>query len=412
MNPRELVDHIRSGPAELVLDEPLRFRRRTRSNPCDFNEFLQALQTSETIRIARCASQTLGITEDEWVLLVKTMGRIQDVQLLVFNLTHDSREFRPFQAVAEAVNSARSLRKLRIGLSSASLPRDPSGIGIIALANALREHTSLQEFIWNDSCSRVHMEAAQITALDRVLWALPACPHLRKVVIMTEFASADTMKNLLQLRPAAELSLVLEMDQWLAVADGIRQGHCNIKHLCLEMFQISRSETTEAVKAVASAIREDSSLECLVLPMEDGFTDEAGEALAEALTVNKTLRMLLLSDTLCDRDPVHTKGCLGAPAYDAFSAMLRVNTSLVLRLPPFETADADERLRESHKQMEIEQVLNKVGRGRLLASRQTPREEWVDALHELSSSNVDETPEFNVSCLYSLLRLHPAVCMS
>jgi hypothetical protein len=43
MNPRELVDHIRSGPAWLVLilGIPLRFRRRTRSNPCDFNEFLE-----------------------------------------------------------------------------------------------------------------------------------------------------------------------------------------------------------------------------------------------------------------------------------------------------------------------------------------------------------------------------------
>jgi hypothetical protein len=50
MNPRELVDHIRSGPAELVLSKPLRFRRRTRSNPCDFSEFLQALQSTETIR--------------------------------------------------------------------------------------------------------------------------------------------------------------------------------------------------------------------------------------------------------------------------------------------------------------------------------------------------------------------------
>jgi hypothetical protein len=50
MNPRELVDHIRSGPAELELKEPLRFRRQTRSNPCDFSEFLQALQCSEAIR--------------------------------------------------------------------------------------------------------------------------------------------------------------------------------------------------------------------------------------------------------------------------------------------------------------------------------------------------------------------------
>jgi hypothetical protein len=53
-------------------------------------------------------------------------------------------------------------------------PRDPSGI--IALANALREHTNLQEFFWNDL--NFQMEAVQITALDPVLLALPAFPHL------------------------------------------------------------------------------------------------------------------------------------------------------------------------------------------------------------------------------------------
>jgi hypothetical protein len=56
MNSRELVDRVRSGPTELVLDEPLRFRRRTcfngRFNPCDFDELLQALQSSKTIRDA------------------------------------------------------------------------------------------------------------------------------------------------------------------------------------------------------------------------------------------------------------------------------------------------------------------------------------------------------------------------
>jgi hypothetical protein len=57
MNPRELVDHIRSSPAKLVLEEPLRFRRRKRSNPCDFNEFLQALQSGETIRSVKCGSR-------------------------------------------------------------------------------------------------------------------------------------------------------------------------------------------------------------------------------------------------------------------------------------------------------------------------------------------------------------------
>jgi hypothetical protein len=113
MNPRELVDHIRSGPAKLVLDEPLRFRRRTRSNPCDFNRFLQALQASKTLRNIRCGTHLmLGISEDEWVLLLKTLGRIKDIQILSLSCTDGSRDFDPLQVFADTVNDSQSLCKL------------------------------------------------------------------------------------------------------------------------------------------------------------------------------------------------------------------------------------------------------------------------------------------------------------
>jgi hypothetical protein len=164
MNPRELANHIRSGPEKLVLDKPLRFRRRTRSNHCDFNEFLQALQFSDTIRTVTCRSQLrLGITEDEWALLVKTIGSIKGIEHLRLHCLHGSRDFHPFQAVAEALNNAQSLCEVVISPDDASFPDDPSGL--IALASALRDHTALEEFGWIDHCSR--MEAAQITA-DRV----------------------------------------------------------------------------------------------------------------------------------------------------------------------------------------------------------------------------------------------------
>jgi hypothetical protein len=393
MNPRELVDHIHSGPAKLRLDEPLRFRRRTRSNPCDFNEFLEALQSNETIRDVQCRSQLrLSITEDEWVLLVKTLGNIKDLERLEFFCTPGSRRFHPFQAVADAVNNAGSLCKLAVFQDCEILPRDSSGL--IALANDLREHTTLEQFGWIDHCSR--MEEAQSTAIDHVLWALPACPHLRKVVVMSKCASADARKNLLQLHSATELRLVLETEHWLAVADEIRQGRCNVQRLTLAMLQGERSETTEAVQALARAIQLDCTLQYLALEMMNTFTEEAGVALAEGLQVNKTLRVFDLSDAT-----------LGAQACDAFSVMLRVNRSLVMKLPPFKTAGADERLRESRKQMVIEQRLNQVGRGRLL-SRQTTREEWVDALYELYSYNDNDSPAFRVSCTYSLLRLNPS----
>jgi hypothetical protein len=133
------------------------------------------------------------------------------------------------------------------------------------------------------------------------------------------------------------------------------------------------------------------------------FTDEAGVALlGRGLKVNKTLRMITLSEAT-----------LGAQAYEAFSVILRVNPCLVLKHPPFETAGADEKLRESHKHMVIEQRLNKVDRERLMVSHQTTREEWVYAPHELNSYNVDDSDTFQVSYLYSLLRLNPSVvCVS
>jgi hypothetical protein len=218
MNPHELVDHIRSGPAVLVLRKPLRFRRRERSNPCDFNEFLQALRSSEVIRTVLCGShQEVEITEDEWVLLVKTLGSIKGLQKLKLRCKPGSRDFHPFQALADALKNAQPLCKLTISMEGGTFPRDPSGLA--ALANALREHTTLQEFGCVDLCSR--MEAPQDLGLDPVPRALPACPHPRKVDIMTECASDDATKNLLQLGPATELRLLMAPAQWLVMADGI-----------------------------------------------------------------------------------------------------------------------------------------------------------------------------------------------
>jgi hypothetical protein len=166
------------------------------------------------------------------------------------------------------------------------------------------------------------------------------------------------------------------------------------------------------MQAIASVILLDRNLKNLILMMESGFTNEAGVVLAEALSVNKTLRWIVLAIDCFPPRPNRDE--LGAPAYEVFSAMLRGNTSIKLELPLCESASAKERLCESHNQMVIGQRLNEVGRGRLLpSSNQTTRGEWVNALHELSTLAVNDPPAFRVSCLYSLLRLNPSVvCMS
>jgi hypothetical protein len=130
-------------------------------------------------------------------------------------------------------------------------------------------------------------------------------------------------------------------------------------------------------------------------------------ALAEALTVNTNLRVLSLADSgLPDR------ALLGASAYEAFGAMHRVNTNLILELPAFVNVIGDERRLIYYNQMRIEQRLNSAGRGTLLSVTHSPREEWVDALHELNTASGNESPAFHISCLYGLLRLNPYVCSS
>ena len=83
-------------------------------------------------------------------------------------------------------------------------------------------------------------------------------------------------------------------------------------------------------------------------------------ALAEALTVNTPLRKIVV----CRSYMTLVQGAdeFSASVYDAFSAMLRVNTSLVLKLPLFDDADRDERLIDSRNQMRIEQGLNQAPR--------------------------------------------------
>lgn len=116
-------------------------------------------------------------------------------------------------------------------LGGETFPNDPSGM--IALASAIRQHTTLQEFIWTDSMFMGAVATQGIT-IDPLLRALPACPHLREVTILTKCASADAIKSLLQVRPATTLCLVLQTtEHWLAVIDEVRLSRCHVKNLIL-----------------------------------------------------------------------------------------------------------------------------------------------------------------------------------
>jgi hypothetical protein len=140
MNPRELADHIHSGPAKLVLDKPLRLRRRTRSNPCGFNEFIQALQSSETIRIVLCKShEHLNIAESQWVLPVKALGCWVYQRYSAFGLLLQAQ----FSRLSSYPGCRGCCKQRSSTFCKQAVDQDLA-------ANTFREHTTLQEFRWVD----------------------------------------------------------------------------------------------------------------------------------------------------------------------------------------------------------------------------------------------------------------------
>jgi hypothetical protein len=87
-NPRGLVNHIRSGPAESYLRKPLRFRRRKlkiRANSMSFCKPCSQVRRFDTSVVARSRNFLLQHTMRNfllqhtmtWIHLVKTIGRIR-----------------------------------------------------------------------------------------------------------------------------------------------------------------------------------------------------------------------------------------------------------------------------------------------------------------------------------------------
>jgi hypothetical protein len=84
-------------------------------------------------------------------------------------------------------------------------------------------------------------------------------------------------------------------------------------------------------------------------------------SLAEALTVNRTQRKMdVNANPVMDRREEDIKATLAARSYEAFGAMLRVNTNITLDLPTFDdAAGANERDTSHYNQMCIKLQLKK-----------------------------------------------------
>jgi hypothetical protein len=411
MKPYELFDLIRlNNPNELELKHTLRFRRRSRSNPCSFDDLIQALRSNESIHTVRCQGNvSLGITQEEWFLFVQTLGTIPGLRQLSF-LGQDVPNVPPVQAVADSVGSARKLRKLQIGEGVILFG---SRAGFLALCrNIGTSCLDLEQVEWQGKFrSTWEIRANRDTnCLDPLLDALSICPRLQKVGVWTDavnYVTPQAVRELLVRSPVLKC-LDLKTTEWEAVAEQIGQDSCRIKTLKLSTLRCPGS----GAEALARAVGHNRHLQSLTLRVGTGFTDAVGVALAQALQVNTTLQELVLVDQW--DYGFRTTDHMNISAYQALRKMLRVNTSVALKVPALDSrwsSDVADTVRPYYDRMRIEMRLNAAGRGGLMmVGSQASKAAWVNTLQELIVQGDDDDDDLQVDCLYTLLKLNPSIC--
>jgi hypothetical protein len=400
--------HIESGPENITFNYPLRFRRRTRSNPYSFDDFLQALRSSRTIRSVECHNhEGLGITESEWCRLVQTFSSIRGLTELVVAWQHGSLHFHPLQAIADAVDSAALLEGLGLVTGNGLESMDPNDEA--ALAQSLRRHAMLCVFGWK-------VVRQSTTRIPLLIEAAAAGTSLLGITLANQNINDDDIRNLVNSSSLRILKFEGAVDSWLVVANEIQNGRFRLQKLVLTRTRVSSTlATSDAIDAIIEAIEQDSSLEHLTLRSTTGFTDEMGVALAKALTVNTTLRGISVVDEydLFDNlEPEHPRSAFGAKAFKALASMLKTNTKVEIDLPQPRSEDTDKGTRTHFFQYVIEYMLNKAGRGTLLSSNLTTRRDWINALDDMNvrASDNECVSEFHLSCVYSMLQLNPNMC--
>ena len=408
MKPYELFDLIRlDDPEELELKHTLRFRRRSRSNPCSFDDLIQALQSNESIRTVRCQGNvSLGITQEEWFLFVQTLGKIPALRQLSF-LGQDVPNVPPVQAVADAVGSARLLRTFQIG-EGVILFGSKTGFETLCY-NISSCCLDLEQVEWQGkfrSTWEIRENRDTNNCLDPLFRALALCSRLRSVQIWTDavnYVTPQAVRELLLRAPVLQY-LDLKTTEWEVVAEMFGQESCCIQTLKLSTLRCPGS----GGEALARAVGQNRHLQSLTLRVGTGFTDALGVALAQALQVNTTLKELVMVDQW--DYGFRTTDHMNISAYQALRNMLRVNTNVVLQVPDLDarwSPDLVDMVRPHYDRMLIEMRLNAAGRGGLMLGSQASKAAWVKTLHELI---VQDDDVLQVDCLYTLLKLNPSIC--
>ena len=389
----------------------------------DLDRFVFAMQANETVRHV-CFSGTFvrELQEAQWHLMLESIGHLRSLEeLQIWCSTIPTAVF------ASTIRYAKLLQKVyffRVELNGTQQDMDE-------LAEAIRVHTSLRDiriggFHLTNSNNNNNNNNAPLDIshhnnnirLDRVVEALAEAPGLE--VVSSQLSSAqhtvpfgtDAIRKLMQSKSITDLYLSrlgLGQEHLTAISQSLPR---NETLRVLDLF--GNNIENEHVIAMANALKENNSVEILVLPCpanhlsvgscaaisdalkhnsklstlnlpRSNLSDEGIFHLAEGLTVNKTLKKV----------EVGVSKNVGDTGVQALMDMLESNYELQRLV----LSSADQTIREK---TEYYMRLNEVGRGKLLRrDGKATREQWVEML--ISVVN-------DLDCLFYFLTSNPTLC--
>lgn len=319
--------------------------------------------------------------------LFRTIGGMPNLQKLGFHSQSGSSGVLSIPALIAITSHA--TRMVHFGISDVALWGTKADFQV--WATQLQTQLFLQSFC---VCECELLEPSKECPLDPLLTVLSILPSLEAL-----FLQAATPNALGQVSPEAVGAIGMAPQ-----LQDLRLGNFELKHHHME--QMSRvlpynnvltelkldachEFLPETACALAKILKHNKKLKSLELGLTSMMSDECAVTLAKSLHYNTALESFTLSRGANTRfRPTISKVC-----QQAFVEMLHQNFVL-------ETLVLFQRF-PVKKEFKLYLTLNKYGRGDLLMSHTTEREDWVQAIHKVSD---------DLDSIFYYLSINPNLC--
>lgn len=411
ISPAVLQERVRAcdgvgSEGVLRLDAIVRFRRRTRSNPVSFQDFLQSLRDTKGIRTVFCyPSMFLGIRQDEWHQIVCTFGQLENLSSLNFTFGYGGFIAISASALAETLERTSSIKKLV--LSEAVVMVGPvEALQRLARAIAVSALTKFKcECLFRLSERNPNPRqviAEQGVALCTTLECLSLRDHMRQ---LSEEQTASMVLRLTSLK-----LLSLYTCHWRGV------GRAMVRNTTIRELKMTDHDVDpESFASFLTSLQRNQSLRGLTLALRQGFRGgTTKQALLDFIEHHESLERLSLIDTIDGMKPSPAE-CFSPSDVSALVNSVAANGLVQVDISGLGSHVHDddcERHWRCREQVKVENILNRVGRRRLRRCL-GDREQYQTALLSLAAGydqmHGDDTELQRTQCFFDFFRMNPSL---